>query len=165
MADSRFAAVSAFCVIFIAFALLFGCSEAGSGDPGEKPSTPPASRPSTPPAEDPADAPPTDLEIRIDKALKLNARMGCTMCHALDGPKKISESYSVLFGTEVELEDGSKVIRDENYLRLSILDPNAQIPKGATPAMPSYEGRLSLDEVDLLVDLIKHLKENAAPAP
>ena len=47
---------------------------------------------------------------------------------------------------------------DENYLRESILQPQALIVEGYQPVMPAFEGILSDDEVTALIEYIKTLK-------
>jgi cytochrome c oxidase subunit 2 len=43
-------------------------------------------------------------------------------------------------------------------LRQSILEPNAKIVKGYSPAMPTYQGKLNDRELNGLVEYIKTLK-------
>ena len=63
-----------------------------------------------------------------------------------------------VFGHEVELEDGSKVMVDENYIRESILNPSAKVVKGFPKGvMSTYKGLLSDDEINSLVAYIKSL--------
>jgi cytochrome c oxidase subunit 2 len=47
---------------------------------------------------------------------------------------------------------------DENYIRQSILEPQAQVVKGFAPVMPSFKGILSDEDVTALVAYIKTLK-------
>ena len=62
-----------------------------------------------------------------------------------------------LFGEQVELADGQTVVADENYIRESILNPSAKVVKGYQPIMPSYQGRLTDEEVFALVTYIQSL--------
>lgn len=84
---------------------------------------------------------------------------GCNACHSLDGSKIIGPSLKGAFGSERPLADGSKVMRDENYIRESILNPRAKVcesfPDGV---MPAFEGQLSEKELTGLVEFIKSLK-------
>ena len=50
----------------------------------------------------------------------------------------VGPSWKDLYGHEVELEDGTKVIANEAYITQSIKDPTSQIVKGFPPAMPPY---------------------------
>ncbi|WP_256205489.1 c-type cytochrome [Calditerricola satsumensis] len=62
-----------------------------------------------------------------------------------------------IYGTERELADGSKVKVDDEYLKESIVNPNAKVVKGYGPAMPAYP-QLSDAQLQALVDYIKSLK-------
>ncbi len=87
------------------------------------------------------------------------AQLGCNACHvptsALRAPR-----LEGLFGKDVKLRDGSVVKADENYLRESILDPNAKIVAGyPTPTlMPTYQGQINAEQLIELVAYIKSLK-------
>src|SRR5258706_979876 len=67
---------------------------------------------------------------------KLFTSYGCAACHGQRGP-----TMAGLYGRRVQLQDGSTVLADENYLRDSILHPQQQIVAGYPPAMPSYRGQ------------------------
>jgi cytochrome c oxidase subunit 2 len=99
-----------------------------------------------------ASLPPAELGAKIYK------EKGCNACHSLDGSKIVGPSFKGIFGHSVELQDGSTVDVDENYIRQSILEPQAQIVKGFAPVMPSYKGILSDEDVTALVAYIKTLK-------
>lgn len=55
---------------------------------------------------------------------------GCSACHTQDGMTGIGPTFKGLYGSQVELEDGSTVTADDGYLIESILEPNAKIVKG-----------------------------------
>jgi cytochrome c oxidase subunit 2 len=44
---------------------------------------------------------------------------------------------------------------DEEYLRRSILEPQADIVAGFQPVMPTYSGTLTPEDIDALVAFIK----------
>jgi len=48
---------------------------------------------------------------------------------------------------------------DENYIRESILNPQAKIVAGYQPVMPTFQGLLNDRQVDALIAYIKLLKE------
>ncbi|RHX93182.1 cytochrome c oxidase subunit II [Leptospira stimsonii] len=89
---------------------------------------------------------------------KLYAEKACAGCHSIDGSRLVGPSYKGLFGSAREFEAGPGANADENYLRKSILQPTAQVVKGYPPAMPSYQGQLSDDEINALIEYIKTLK-------
>ena len=88
----------------------------------------------------------------------LYAAKGCNACHSVDGSQIVGPSFKGIFGTEVELMDGKKVKVDENYIRESMMEPNAKIVKGFTPMMPTFKGQLSAEDVNNVIAFIKSLK-------
>ena len=61
-----------------------------------------------------------------------------------------------------KLEGGSAVVVDENYLRESILSPQAKIVLGYQPVMPTFQGVLKDKQIDALIAYIKSLKESGS---
>jgi len=84
----------------------------------------------------------------------LAADIGCLSCHTAESTA-VAPTWNGLFGSEVELEDGSTVVADSEYIRRSILEPHADIVAGYGPTMPMF--RLDETEVDLLVTYIEGL--------
>lgn len=80
---------------------------------------------------------------------------GCTSCHQVSGDEGIGPSWQGLAGSEVELADGTTVVADDEYLRRSIVEPNAQIVKGYSGIMP--ERTLDDDQVTALVAYLNEL--------
>ena len=92
------------------------------------------------------------------KGEKVFVATGCQSCHTVTGTPLVGPTLKGVFGHEVELEDGSKVMADENYIRESILNPNAKVVKGFPKGvMSTYKGLLSDDEINSLVAYIKSL--------
>ncbi len=91
---------------------------------------------------------------------KLFALKACSSCHSVDNPvAKVGPTLYKKFGTKETLADGSQVDIDENYLRESILNPNAKIVKGFSQGvMPAFQGQVSESELNALVEYIKSLK-------
>lgn len=83
---------------------------------------------------------------------------GCFACHTTDGTKKIGPSWKGIWGKKEDLEGGSSVTVDENYVRESIVDPTAKIVKGFPPTMPPFKGLLTDEEINALIAYIKSLK-------
>ncbi len=89
---------------------------------------------------------------------------GCLGCHSLDGSKLVGPSFKDIFGREtvVEVNGTEKTIKaDRDYLLRAINLPNAEIVKGFPPAMPPYEGAISEEELDQMLDF---LQGGGAPA-
>jgi cytochrome c oxidase subunit 2 len=89
---------------------------------------------------------------------------GCTSCHAA-GASQRGPQLAGLFGTTVHFEDGGTAVADENYLRESILDPQAHLVQGYQAIMPTYQGLLSEENVMQLIAYLKTLKTEEAKTP
>ncbi len=89
-------------------------------------------------------------------------RLGCHSCHRPDnsgaGPTLVG-----LWGTNVELADGQVVVADIDYVRRSILDPQAQVVAGYPPIMPTYDGQINEEELLTLVEYIQSLESPDVP--
>lgn len=90
-----------------------------------------------------------------ERGKALFASKACSGCHSLDGSKLVGPSFKGLYGREGEHNEGTYTANDE-YLKESILKPNAKIVKGYAPAMPAMP--LSDDEVSDLIEYIKTVK-------
>ncbi len=106
----------------------------------------------------------TGLEVDEDMPLADLGRQtytgaGCNACHTLDGTDRIGPSFLNLYNTQRELVDGSVVIADEDYLRRSIIDPQAEVTAGYPANMPSYAGRLNERQIEGLIAFIKELQD------
>jgi cytochrome c oxidase subunit 2 len=82
--------------------------------------------------------------------------LGCSGCHGV-GSKVRAPLLEGLYGKPVPLADGSTVTADEKYIRDSILLPRSQIAAGYDAVMPSFEGKVSEDQLLRLVTYIKSL--------
>jgi cytochrome c oxidase subunit 2 len=96
-------------------------------------------------------------------ALLYSGKGGCNGCHTIDGTRYVGPSFRNIYGHAAELTDGRTVVVDENYIRESILDPNAQVVKGYQPVMNSYKGLLSDREILALIEFIKSLSDDYVP--
>ncbi len=86
---------------------------------------------------------------------KLFVKMACNTCHTTDGALKTGPTFKGIFGTKVELADGTAVMADEDYIRESITNPTAKVVKGFQPVMPVFKGLLSQKQLDGLLAFIK----------
>ncbi len=89
---------------------------------------------------------------------KLISQRLCQSCHSFDGSPGIGPTWKGLFGHTVEFADGRKEVADENYIRESILQPQAKIVKGFQPVMPSFQGQLTEEQISDIIEFIKTLK-------
>ena len=89
---------------------------------------------------------------------KLYREKSCITCHSIDGIRMTGPSFKGIFGTPQPLTDGSSAIADENYIRESILNPQAKIVATFTPVMPPFQGMLKDNDITCLIAYIKSLK-------
>lgn len=87
----------------------------------------------------------------------------CSTCHRSDSAAR-APILNGLLGRKVQLEDGSTIVADENYVRQSILNSQAQVVKGYQPIMPLFKGQISPGQLEQLVSYIKSLKPSGAAA-
>lgn len=83
----------------------------------------------------------------------------CVTCHSNDGTVLDGPSFKGRFGIEALMNDGTRVIVDENYIRESILNPKTRIVNGFEPIMPTFQGLLRDRQIDALVAYIKSLNQ------
>jgi cytochrome c oxidase subunit II len=92
---------------------------------------------------------------------RLYRDLGCSGCHSGSTVLR-APPLEGLFGKPVPLQSGEVTTADETYLRDSILFPDKQITAGYTNAMPSFNRRLSEDQ---LLELIAYIKSLGSTAP
>lgn len=85
---------------------------------------------------------------------------GCVGCHGRDGRGEggIAPTWVGLPDSEIELDDGSFVVADEDYLRRAIVDPGVEIHVGGNSVMPGND--LDADEIDAVIAFVREI---AAP--
>ena len=102
----------------------------------------------------------SDLSEAARSGRDIARNNGCAACHGNDGQGGVGPSWVGLAGSEVELEDGTTVIADRDYLYRSIADPDAEIVAGYSVRMPPN----GLDD-DQIADVIAYIEElGAEPA-
>jgi len=88
---------------------------------------------------------------------------GCYACHSTDGSKILGPTFLNLFGEkQVVMKDGKEVTvtADEEYIKKSIYEPNAEIVKGyPRDLMQSYKETLSDDDIAKIIEYLKTLNE------
>jgi cytochrome c oxidase subunit 2 len=90
----------------------------------------------------------------------LYTQQGCNSCHSIDGSRKVGPTFKGLYGMENRaLADGSTVTADDNYLRESILNPNAKVAEGYQQGvMPSAYAELTERQLSALIAYIETLE-------
>lgn len=109
---------------------------------------------------DPSEQQQKDVLFMAEKG-KEKFQQICFACHAAaPGGAVIGPPLYKKFGTMEMLADGGQVQIDENYMRESILTPNAKIVKGypSPSPMPPFQGVLKDWQVRALIEYIKTLK-------
>jgi cytochrome c oxidase subunit 2 len=104
---------------------------------------------------------------------KLFNDLFCITCHR-EGAGARGPVLTNVFGNEVELQGGAKVIADEAYLRESIVQPQTKIVAGFQPLMPTFQGLVTEEQLLQLIAYVKSLSRQggtqapagtSAPAP
>jgi cytochrome c oxidase subunit II len=84
-------------------------------------------------------------------------KLGCVSCHAPNDTGR-GPSLVGLLGKAVRLQSGASVTADEDYIRESILNPQAKIVAGYQPIMPTFKGLISEDGIMQIIAYLKSLK-------
>lgn len=93
---------------------------------------------------------------------ELFTQLGCSSCHVA-GAGVRAPTLAGVFGSEVRLASGETVVADEEYIRESIFFPQEKIVTGYDPIMPSYQGRVSEEQVLQLIAYIRSLGGETGP--
>ena len=94
---------------------------------------------------------------------KLFTSLGCVTCHSGESGAR-GPNLQGQFGKPQKLIDGTTVVMDENYVRESILTPQAKIVAGYGPIMPTFSGQVSEESLIALVAYVKGLQPAAGAA-
>ncbi|RMI14271.1 MAG: cytochrome c oxidase subunit II [Calditrichaeota bacterium] len=90
----------------------------------------------------------------------LVTQKGCIACHSTDGTPRVGPSFGGLFGkTETVLVNGEEkqVVVDEEYIRRSVWQPDAEKVKGFE-AIPMPPQQVTDEELEAIIAYIKTLK-------
>jgi cytochrome c oxidase subunit II len=102
-----------------------------------------------------------NLESPTATGRRIMQNIGCFACHTTDGNKLVGPSFKGIWGEEVTVSTGGEkrqIVVDEEYIRRSIYDPNADIVDGFNKGlMLSYEGQLSEEDVENIIEYLKTL--------
>lgn len=90
---------------------------------------------------------------------QLFAKYACNTCH-MDTATGRGPVLAGLYGQSRPLTNGQVVLADDNYIRESILNPQAKIAAGFAPVMPTFQGQVSEDD---LIRLLSYVKSIPAP--
>lgn len=88
----------------------------------------------------------------------------CIACHTSDGTKLVGPSFKGIYGHKITVvTDGKEreITVDDEYIRRSILEPDADVVKGFTKGqMVSYKGQLTDDDIKAITEYLKTLGES-----
>ena len=94
-------------------------------------------------------------------------QLGCATCHAsaINRENGRCPNLNGVFGSTVDLKDGSRVKADESYIRESVLYPQTKIVAGFDDIMPTFKGLITEDGMLKLVEYVKSLgPKNGIPS-
>ena len=100
----------------------------------------------------------------VEAGAKLFTDLVCISCHTGTSGGR-GPSLNNVYGHQVELQGGGKVIADDAYLRESIVNPQAKIVNGYLPIMPTFQGMVTEEQLMQLIAYVKSLKGPAAETP
>lgn len=97
---------------------------------------------------------------------KLFQKYACNTCHTGDATGRGPVLMGV-YGSSVMLSDNSIITADDNYIRESILDPQAKVVKGFGPpsVMPTFQGQVNEDDLLKLLAYVKSLGTQRVTTP
>lgn len=90
---------------------------------------------------------------------RLSRIKGCNACHSTDGSALVGPTYQGIYGKSgTVVTDGEirQIVVDEDYIRRSILEPNADIVEGYQPLMPPQAG-ITEEEIFAIIEYLKTL--------
>jgi cytochrome c oxidase subunit 2 len=93
----------------------------------------------------------------------LFSKLACNTCH-MAGAASRGPDLSGLIGSKVALANGQVITADENYIRESVLNPQAKVVNGFQPIMPSFQGIVTEEQLTQLIAYLKTLKSSAPGA-
>jgi len=90
---------------------------------------------------------------------RLFASMGCNACHSGSAAAR-GPNLAGVYGSKLQLANGSQVLVNDAYLRDAILNPSQHVTAGYAPIMPTYQGQVSEEGLIDLVEYVKTLQTN-----
>ena len=88
---------------------------------------------------------------------ELFQKFACHTCHRTESSAR-APILAGVFGKSRIFQDGASLSADENYIRESILNPQARVVAGYQPIMPTFQGQIREEEVLELVQYIRSLQ-------
>ncbi len=93
---------------------------------------------------------------------RIMKNIGCFACHTVDGNKLVGPSFKGIYESKVTVTtagDDREVTVDDEYIKRSIYEPNADVVKGFNKGlMQPYKGQLSENDIKQITEYLKSLK-------
>lgn len=85
--------------------------------------------------------------------------LACVTCHREETAGTIVRGPDLdgLYGSQVQLADGRAVVADDEYIRESILNPQAKLVAGWDPVMPTFQGQVTEEQLSQLIAYVRTL--------
>lgn len=100
----------------------------------------------------------------VTSGQKLFQDLACITCHKNDGSGR-GPVLAGLYRKTVHLANNQSVVADENYIRESIVNPQARMVVGFEPVMPTFQGQISEEGLLQLIAYIKSLSPPQQETP
>jgi cytochrome c oxidase subunit 2 len=97
------------------------------------------------------------------KGEQLFQQLGCVNCHLTNGEGRCPNLVGV-WGKPQRTNAGV-IVADAAYVRESVLNPSAKIVEGYQNIMPTFQGLVSEEGVQQLIEYVKSIGPTAADAP
>lgn len=126
-------------------------------------------------ADDWTTTPPTDMDVATPEVRRTMAEAGaqlfeqyhCNSCHRVDSTALYPAVGPILegvYGHLAELQNDRAIIADAQYIRESIMYPQAKLVAGYPAVMPTYKGQMTEEELSQIVAYIASLSSQGNPA-
>jgi len=98
----------------------------------------------------------------IEAGEKFYKSRGCNTCHSIDGTIIVGPTFKDLYNNQVPITGQGTIKADENYIRESILYPQAKVHQGFGPPspMPSFLGQLNDEDIGAIIAYMRSISSH-----
>lgn len=89
---------------------------------------------------------------------------GCFYCHTTNGNRNEGPTWKNLYGSKVQLSNGTSVIANSSYLIASIVAPSSMIVNGFSSLMPRFS-YLSMGQIKSIIAYMKSISKKGQAKP
>ena len=103
-------------------------------------------------------------EVAAERGAQLFTQYGCATCHSVTGQHGVGPTLRNAYNHRVRLEDGTELLRDDAYIRESILQPDAKTVNGYSRGvmLGAITGNLpEISQTNNLTALVEYIKSLA----